>query len=157
MYHYHYDLHYDYYIIYVIIVSMLSMVTITISITSLGSCGPSRRTGSTPWRRGRSPSPRRIGEGRTCQHYWVTCSLTEGLSAKFHLLWQRDFLGTPVKICPPNKCQGEPSVLHPAKFLAFAAAPFTPSPPMKSLDFRGFDSSRLLILRGGNSHVRWIL
>ena len=30
----------------------------------------------------------------------------------------------------------------------------TPSPPFKSLDFRGFDSSRLLILRGGNSHVR---
>ena len=30
----------------------------------------------------------------------------------------------------------------------------TPSPPIKSLDFRGFDSSRLLILRGGNSHVR---
>ena len=33
----------------------------------------------------------------------------------------------------------------------------TPSPPTKSLDFRGFDSSRLLILRGGNSHVRIIL
>ena len=33
----------------------------------------------------------------------------------------------------------------------------TPSPPIKSLDFRGFDSSRLLILRGGNSHVRGIL
>ena len=31
------------------------------------------------------------------------------------------------------------------------------SPPTKSLDFRGFDSSRLLILRGGNSHVRGIL
>ena len=30
----------------------------------------------------------------------------------------------------------------------------TPSPPIKSLDFRGFDSSRLLILRGGNSHAR---
>ena len=26
---------------------------------------------------------------------------------------------------------------------------FTPSPPTKSLGFRGFDSSRLLILRGG--------
>ena len=31
---------------------------------------------------------------------------------------------------------------------------FTPSPPTKSLDFRGFDSSKLLILKGGNSHVR---
>ena len=31
---------------------------------------------------------------------------------------------------------------------------YTPSPPTKSLDFRGFDSSRLLIQRGGNSHVR---
>ena len=30
----------------------------------------------------------------------------------------------------------------------------TPSPPTKSLEFRGFDSSRLLMLRGGNSHVR---
>ena len=28
--------------------------------------------------------------------------------------------------------------------------------PTKSLDFRGFDSSRLLILRGGNYHVRRI-
>ena len=26
--------------------------------------------------------------------------------------------------------------------------------PTKSLDFRGFDSSRLLILGGGNSHIR---
>ena len=33
----------------------------------------------------------------------------------------------------------------------------TPSPPTKSLDFRGFDSSRLLILRGGNSYVRRIV
>ena len=32
----------------------------------------------------------------------------------------------------------------------------TPSPPIKSLDFRGFDSSILLILRGGNSHIRRI-
>ena len=32
----------------------------------------------------------------------------------------------------------------------------TPSPPTKSLGFGGFDSSRLLILRGGNSHVRII-
>ena len=33
---------------------------------------------------------------------------------------------------------------------------YTPSPPMKSFDFRGFDSSKLLILKGGNSHVRRI-
>ena len=33
----------------------------------------------------------------------------------------------------------------------------TPSPPIKSLGFRGFDSSKLLILKGGNSHVRIIL
>ena len=33
----------------------------------------------------------------------------------------------------------------------------TPSPPTKSSGFRGFDSSRLFILRGGNSHVRRIL
>ena len=30
----------------------------------------------------------------------------------------------------------------------------TPSPPIKSWDFRGFDSSKLLILKGGDSHVR---
>ena len=30
----------------------------------------------------------------------------------------------------------------------------TPSPPTKSFDFGGFDSSKLLILKGGNSHVR---
>ena len=29
-----------------------------------------------------------------------------------------------------------------------------PSPPIKSLGFRGFDSSKLLILRGWNVHVR---
>ena len=33
----------------------------------------------------------------------------------------------------------------------------TPSPPTKSFDFGGFDSSKLLILKGGNSHVRVIL
>ena len=33
----------------------------------------------------------------------------------------------------------------------------TSSPPTKSFDFRGFDSSKLLIIRGGNSHVRIIL
>ena len=33
----------------------------------------------------------------------------------------------------------------------------TPSPPTKSFDFRGFDSSKLLMLKGGNSHVRGIL
>ena len=50
----------------------------------------------------------------------------------------------------------------PHAFPRVAYAPFapthisapTPSPPIKSLGFRGFDSSRLLILRGGNSHVR---
>ena len=35
-------------------------------------------------------------------------------------------------------------------------SPHTPSPPTKSLGFEGLDSSRLLILRGGNSHVRCI-
>ena len=35
-------------------------------------------------------------------------------------------------------------------------SPYTPSPPTKSLGFEGFDSSRLLILRGGDSHVRRI-
>ena len=34
------------------------------------------------------------------------------------------------------------------------AAGITPSPPTKSLGFRGFDSSKLLILRDGNFHVR---
>ena len=33
----------------------------------------------------------------------------------------------------------------------------TPSPPTKSSGFRGFDSSKLLILKGGNSHVRGLL
>ena len=32
----------------------------------------------------------------------------------------------------------------------------TPSPPTKSFDFRGFDSSKLLIRRVGNSYVRRI-
>ena len=41
-------------------------------------------------------------------------------------------------------------------FRVFLGRP-TPSPPNKSLGFRGFDSSRLLILKGGNSHVRIIL
>ena len=35
--------------------------------------------------------------------------------------------------------------------------PDTPSLPITSLGFRGFDSSRLLILKGGNSHVRIIV
>ena len=32
-----------------------------------------------------------------------------------------------------------------------------PSPPTKSSGFSGFDSSKLLKLKGGNSHVRIIL
>ena len=32
----------------------------------------------------------------------------------------------------------------------------TPSPPTKSSGSRVFDSSKLLILKGGNSHVRGI-
>ena len=35
--------------------------------------------------------------------------------------------------------------------------PSTPSPPTKSLDFRGFDSNKLLILRGGNYHIHIIV
>ena len=38
--------------------------------------------------------------------------------------------------------------------LVIVPVPHTPSPPVKSLGFGGFDASRLLILRGGNSHVR---
>ena len=34
---------------------------------------------------------------------------------------------------------------------------YTPSPPIKSLDFGGFDSNKLLILRGGNYHIRIIV
>ena len=30
----------------------------------------------------------------------------------------------------------------------------TPSPPTKSLGFDGFDSSKLLIIFGGNYHIR---
>ena len=37
---------------------------------------------------------------------------------------------------------------------AFIIDMITPSPPTKSSGFEVFDSSRLLILRGGNSHVR---
>ena len=33
----------------------------------------------------------------------------------------------------------------------------TPSPPTKSSGFRGFDSSRLLILMGGNYHIHIIV
>ena len=33
----------------------------------------------------------------------------------------------------------------------------TPGPPTKSFDIRGFDSSKLFILQGGNFHVRVIL
>ena len=32
----------------------------------------------------------------------------------------------------------------------------TPSPPTKRMDFRGSDSSKLLILRGGNYHIHRI-
>ena len=44
--------------------------------------------------------------------------------------------------------------LHYIKFIDIETR--TPSPPTKSLDFRGFDSSRLLILRVGNYHIRRI-
>ena len=50
---------------------------------------------------------------------------------------------------PPSRCCA-PCAWQPR------GAVSTPNLPTKSLDFRGFDSSRLLILRGGNSHVRRI-
>ena len=34
---------------------------------------------------------------------------------------------------------------------------FTPSPPIKSLDSRGFDTNKLLILRSGNYHIHMIV
>ena len=43
---------------------------------------------------------------------------------------------------------------YPGQILSIQA---TPSPPIKSLGFEGFDSSKLLILKGGNSHVRRIV
>ena len=57
-------------------------------------------------------------------------------------------------ICSPPQpppLRGAPLVV------ASRSSSSTPSPPIKSLDFEGFDSSRLLIIRGGNSHVRLIL
>ena len=46
------------------------------------------------------------------------------------------------------------------EFLCFSTMPCRRMPlrPVRLLrvDFRGFDSSRLLIIRGGNSHVRII-
>ena len=43
---------------------------------------------------------------------------------------------------------------RPNMCLASSTLTCAPSPPAKSLGFGGFDSSRLLILKGGNSHVR---
>ena len=48
-----------------------------------------------------------------------------------------------------SNCGGTEMVL-----LIFYHVVSTPSPPIKSLDFRGFDPSKLLNLRGGNYHVR---
>ena len=46
--------------------------------------------------------------------------------------------------------------LSPYAIASLGIAYITPSLTTKSLGFGGFDSSRLLILRGGNSHVRRI-
>ena len=35
--------------------------------------------------------------------------------------------------------------------------PITPGPPTKSFDFGGFDSSKLLIIKGGNYHIHVIV
>ena len=51
-------------------------------------------------------------------------------------------------------CVGASSYFFTRTSPAGAGVTNTPSPPTKSLGFEGFDSSRLLILRGGNSHVR---
>ena len=40
-----------------------------------------------------------------------------------------------------------------ARSVSKETAHSTLSPPTKSWDFRGFDSSKLLILKGGNSHL----
>ena len=71
--------------------------------------------------------------------------------------------GGKLKVRPLTKGKRRQEIRQNSKELIFqipiCGSPFggtvnTPSPPIKSLDFGGFDSSRLLILRGGNSHVR---
>ena len=60
------------------------------------------------------------------------------------------------RLVPPDMDIPSASAVFRFAILPFwqCARSITPSPPTKSLDFRGFDSSRLLILMGGNSHVR---
>ena len=52
---------------------------------------------------------------------------------------------------------GRPSSSTASACCARSPEPCNPSPPTKSLDFRGLDSSRLLILRGGNYHIHIIV
>ena len=55
-----------------------------------------------------------------------------------------------ISLCSQNNTAHKRAV----SALVRVSLPSSTSPPTKSFDFRGFDSSRLLILRGGNSHVR---
>ena len=69
---------------------------------------------------------------------------------------ERETLMIGVGLCgPPVSLRAPPDQLEVRDGVGVPLQPlYTPSPPTKSLGFEGFDSSRLLILRGGNSHVR---
>ena len=59
--------------------------------------------------------------------------------------------GTNSNESPRPSLPGVPKDMHEP-----SASATTPSPPIESLGFRGFDSSRLLVIFGGNYHIRRI-
>ena len=75
-------------------------------------------------------------------------------------VWYLSICPSPTRAAAPSSFSCRPLGMRRKPFWDVVVFPLmvrsqsTPSPPTKRLEFRGFDSSRLLILRGENSHVR---
>ena len=111
-------------------------------------------------RRGRHPRPPRPGADASGLPGLRELGPARGGAGDQSLKWsgiEGSSLNPPLLYATGGFPTGVPRERPPARVVAVLLEGATPSPPTKSLDFRGCDSSRLLILRVGNSHVRGIL
>ena len=96
------------------------------------------------------PQPRLVPSGGGYKLVLVSVDSLRGSSVKIGTIQRR--LAWPLRKDDTHKSRSVNNLLK--KQQQTSTSQCTPSPPTKSSDFGGFDSSRLLIPRGGNSHVR---
>ena len=100
------------------------------------------------------PVPLYVSPPRSPEDQYSRSAIVEKRTEEAMALWMGVLLMVfrAVAVSVAENMQRFPWVSYTMSHLT--AAGRSPSPPIKSLDFGGIDSSRLFILRGGNSHVR---